>query len=81
MNEVQRAMNSRLIQLEADLAEVVRLTGGSLDDDAAIYHGSATGDQWQCHLPLNVANCWADLPWIARAVAYVMAYTKSQEAR
>lgn len=43
------------------------------DDDALIYHGSATFDDWRCHVPLAVVEMWKQLDKTARAAVFMTA--------
>ncbi len=41
--------------------------------DACIYAGSATCDQWQCHVPQIVAVAWPHMSVAMRAVVFLTA--------
>lgn len=42
-------------------------------DDALIYAGSATWDDWRNHVPQVVRSVWKDLPMVARLAVLITA--------
>ena len=60
-------------QLRIVAAELALPFDLNLGDDAAIYAGSATSEQWQCHVRQIVASLWPQMTEQARLVAFVSA--------
>lgn len=60
-------------QLLQQLRKSVELFHGDIGPDALIYAGSKTWEDWQNHIPQNVAKEWASLSEETRLVAFLMA--------
>ena len=55
------------------LVAIAERNGADLGDDALIYAGSATWDDWRNHVPDAVRAVWPVLDRAARAAAYLTA--------